>query len=178
MGIDLENICYYKDDTHYFVMTAKKGSLLERGVLRQDHADTRALLSPENINRVQLLAYARDAAKWTTGLEQEFALNHYGEPDVAMFDFTSMYAAENACRAKKIVPCCCIGHNGKSDSGNLSGCCDCRSHDCAFHQNNKKMRKEDDISKKYHPLAPVSEDSKCLVNRDHGYCTLLTFFLL
>lgn len=30
-------------------------------------------------------------------------MNHYGEPDVAMFDFTSMYAAENACRAKKIV---------------------------------------------------------------------------
>jgi len=138
-------------------MTAKKGSLLERGVLRQDHTDTRTLLSPENINRVQLLTYARDAAKWTTGLEQEFALNHYGEPDVAMFDFTSMYAAENACRAKKIVPFCCIAHNGKSDSGNLSGCCDC--HGGAFHQNNKKMRKEDDISKKYHPLAPVSEDS-------------------
>lgn len=30
-------------------------------------------------------------------------MNHYGEPDIAMFDFTSMYAAENACRAKKIV---------------------------------------------------------------------------
>ena len=26
-------------------------------------------------------------------------MNHYGHPDVAMFDFTSMYAAENACRA-------------------------------------------------------------------------------
>lgn len=26
----------------------------------------------------------------------EFAVNHYGQPDVAMFDFTSMYAAENA----------------------------------------------------------------------------------
>ena len=26
--IDLENIVYYKDDTHYFVMTAKKDSLL------------------------------------------------------------------------------------------------------------------------------------------------------
>lgn len=31
--IDLENIVYYKDDTHYFVMTAKKHSLLEKGVL-------------------------------------------------------------------------------------------------------------------------------------------------
>jgi hypothetical protein len=28
----------------------------------------------------------------------EFAVNHYGQPDVAMFDFTSMFAAENASR--------------------------------------------------------------------------------
>lgn len=33
LGIDLENIVYYKDDTHYFVMTAKKQSLLEKGVI-------------------------------------------------------------------------------------------------------------------------------------------------
>lgn len=32
-GIDLENIVYYKDNTHYFVMTAKKQSLLEKGVI-------------------------------------------------------------------------------------------------------------------------------------------------
>ena len=32
-GVDLENIVYYKDDTHYFVMTAKKQSLLEKGVI-------------------------------------------------------------------------------------------------------------------------------------------------
>ena len=34
-GIDLENIVYYKDDTHYFVMTAKKQSLLAKGVIVQ-----------------------------------------------------------------------------------------------------------------------------------------------
>jgi len=34
-GIDLENIVYYKDETHYFVMTAKKHSLLYKGVLLQ-----------------------------------------------------------------------------------------------------------------------------------------------
>ena len=34
-GIDLENIIYYKDKTHYFVMTAKKASLLKRGVLKE-----------------------------------------------------------------------------------------------------------------------------------------------
>lgn len=33
--IDLENIVYFKDATHYFVMTATKQSLLKRGVLMQ-----------------------------------------------------------------------------------------------------------------------------------------------
>ena len=33
--IDLENIVYYKDDTHYFVMTAKKKSLLQKGVIKE-----------------------------------------------------------------------------------------------------------------------------------------------
>ena len=35
LGIALENIVYYKDETHYFVMTAKKTSLLNRGVLKK-----------------------------------------------------------------------------------------------------------------------------------------------
>ena len=34
-GIDLENFVYYKDETHYFVMTVKKECLLERGVLKE-----------------------------------------------------------------------------------------------------------------------------------------------
>lgn len=99
-NIHLENICYYKDDTHYFVMTAKKKSLLERGVLLQDYATTQDLLSDNNVNKEALLKYAKDAAFWTTGLEPlDFALNHYGQEDCAMFDFTSMYAASNACKA-------------------------------------------------------------------------------
>ena len=31
----------------------------------------------------------------------DFALNHYGEPDVALFDFTSMFAASNSCYVKE-----------------------------------------------------------------------------
>ena len=34
-GIDLENLVYYKDETHYFVVTAKKASLLEKAVLKE-----------------------------------------------------------------------------------------------------------------------------------------------
>lgn len=38
--IDLENIVYYKDETHYFVMTAKKQSLIDKGVILMDYPDT------------------------------------------------------------------------------------------------------------------------------------------
>ncbi|XP_077324975.1 F-actin-monooxygenase MICAL3 isoform X22 [Lithobates pipiens] len=98
-GIDLENIVYYKDDTHYFVMTAKKQSLLEKGVILQDYADTEMLLSRANVDQEALLNYATEAARFSTNQQLptlDFAINHYGQPDVAMFDFTCMYASENA----------------------------------------------------------------------------------
>ncbi|XP_068133384.1 F-actin-monooxygenase MICAL3 isoform X3 [Hyperolius riggenbachi] len=98
-GIDLENIVYYKDDTHYFVMTAKKQSLLEKGVILQDYADTEMLLSRANVDQEALLNYATEAARFSTNDQLptlDFAINHYGQPDVAMFDFTCMYASENA----------------------------------------------------------------------------------
>lgn len=92
-GIDLENIVYYKDDTHYFVMTAKKESLLKKGVLIavshvivmwscyfitwQDYPDTRTLLHPSNINKEELYDYSVDAAGWSTELPQlDFAVSH------------------------------------------------------------------------------------------------------
>ncbi|XP_028304788.1 F-actin-monooxygenase MICAL2-like isoform X4 [Gouania willdenowi] len=98
-GIDLENIVYYKDHTHYFVMTAKKQSLLDKGVIIHDYIETDRLLSPDNVNQEALLSYAREAADFGTNYQLpslDYAINHYGQPDVAMFDFTSMYASENA----------------------------------------------------------------------------------
>ncbi|XP_019369672.1 PREDICTED: protein-methionine sulfoxide oxidase MICAL1 isoform X3 [Gavialis gangeticus] len=98
-GIDLENIVYYKDDTHYFVMTAKKQSLLKMGVILEDKSDTESLLSSENVNREALLSYAKEAASFSTDYQlpkMEFALNHQNLPDVDMFDFTCMNRSENA----------------------------------------------------------------------------------
>uniref|UniRef100_A0A8B9JNV4 F-actin monooxygenase n=1 Tax=Astyanax mexicanus TaxID=7994 RepID=A0A8B9JNV4_ASTMX len=98
-GIDLENIVYYKDNTHYFVMTAKKQSLLDKGVIIHDYIDTDALLSSDNVNQEALLSYAREAADFATHYQLptlDYAMNHLDQPDVAMFDFTCMYASENA----------------------------------------------------------------------------------
>ncbi|XP_060740755.1 F-actin-monooxygenase mical2b isoform X3 [Tachysurus vachellii] len=98
-GIDLENIVYYKDNTHYFVMTAKKQSLLDKGVIIHDYIETERLLHSDNVNQEALLSYAREAADFGTNYQLpslDYAMNHYGQPDVAMFDFTCMYASENA----------------------------------------------------------------------------------
>ena len=65
----------------------------------QDYADTAQLLSKDNVSQEALLAYARCAADNSTDCqlpELNYAHNHYGQPDVAMFDFTSLYAAEQA----------------------------------------------------------------------------------
>uniref|UniRef100_A0A4W4FU71 F-actin monooxygenase n=1 Tax=Electrophorus electricus TaxID=8005 RepID=A0A4W4FU71_ELEEL len=98
-GIDLENIVYYKDNTHYFVMTAKKQSLLDKGVIIHDYIETERLLHTDNVNQEALLSYAREAADFGTNYQLpslDYAINHYSQPDVAMFDFTCMYASENA----------------------------------------------------------------------------------
>ena len=57
------------------------------------------------------MQYAYDAAQFSTGHklpDLEFALNHVGKPDVAMFDFTCMHRAEYASlvrerRGKKLL---------------------------------------------------------------------------
>ncbi|GAA55874.1 hypothetical protein CLF_109233 [Clonorchis sinensis] len=100
-GIDLENIVYYKDETHYFVMTAKKHSLLNKGVLKQDRDDSQSLLSAENIDKEALQKYARETANYVTNgrlPRLDFATNARGEPDVDAFDFTRIFAAEYSCQ--------------------------------------------------------------------------------
>ena len=88
-----------QDETHYFVMTAKKQSLLQRGVLIKNEPDTVKLLANSNINQERLFDYARDAADFATEYKMphlDFAVNHYGKPDVAMFDFTSMFQVSSS----------------------------------------------------------------------------------
>lgn len=59
------------------------------------------MLALNNVNTDRLLAYAKEAADFSTKYQMpnlEFAVNHYGRPDVQMFDFTSMFAAETSSR--------------------------------------------------------------------------------
>ncbi|XP_010633585.1 F-actin-monooxygenase MICAL1 isoform X2 [Fukomys damarensis] len=103
-GIDLENIVYYKDDTHYFVMTAKKQCLLRLGVLRQDWLETDRLLGSANVVSEALQRFARAAADFATNGKLgklEFAQDAHGRPDVSAFDFTTMMRAECSARVQE-----------------------------------------------------------------------------
>ena len=103
-GIDLENIVYYKDDTHYFVMTARTKSLLNLGVLRNNFDDAGSLLDRSNIDPIKLQEYATNAANFATQYklpDLTFALNSRGNPDVSIFDFTSRYHSRYAAVVRK-----------------------------------------------------------------------------
>ena len=53
LEIQFTSFVILQDETHYFVMTAKKQSLLQRGVLIKNEPDTAKLLANSNINQVQ-----------------------------------------------------------------------------------------------------------------------------
>ena len=103
-GIDLENIVYYKDDTHYFVMTARTKSLLTLGVIIQNYDEPSRLLDRTNIDPIKLQEYARKAANFATQYklpDLKFAQNSRGNPDVSIFDFTSRYHSKYAAVCRK-----------------------------------------------------------------------------
>ena len=66
----------------------------------QDHGDVMKLLAFQNVDNPSLLNFVSEAADFSTGLPHtEFAVNpDNNKPDVAIFDFTSMYSAEYAAK--------------------------------------------------------------------------------
>ena len=70
----------------------------------QDFKDPLELLHPSNVQQSALLDYIRDTCDYCTDYQLpnlQFALNHHGQPDVALFDFTSMFAARNSIHVKE-----------------------------------------------------------------------------
>lgn len=86
-GYRLENMEYMQGtDTHFIVVTVKKSSLLDTGVLRNDAATALELLSHENVDLDRLYAFGRQLAS-SVGLSDDvpFADSH----PVQIFDFSS-----------------------------------------------------------------------------------------
>ena len=58
-------------------------------------------MAKENVDFEKLCEFAKEAAFVSTNKKLttlNYALNHHGQPDVAMFDFTSLFQAENSLR--------------------------------------------------------------------------------
>ena len=90
-GIRLENVTYYRDETHYFVATANKANLIDYGVLLKHHTDTNELLHPSNIDKSKLEQFIKEFALFCNIPEREFEVNQRGKPDIAIFDFTTKW---------------------------------------------------------------------------------------
>jgi len=115
-NIELENLVYYRGETHYFVMTVKKDSLLQRGVCKKDASEISQLLCRENIDRKQIDALVRQVASYIELPEEcPFAISSKGGiNDVQVFDFSKKresthpflikeYDVPNAPKAELIV---------------------------------------------------------------------------
>lgn len=68
------------------------------------------------MDKIALQSFARETANYVTNgalVRLDFALNAYNQPDVDVFDFTRMYAADHSCRILEEYDCklmqCLVG---------------------------------------------------------------------
>jgi hypothetical protein len=95
-GINLENLVYYRGDTHYLVMTPKRDCIISKGIVNQDVSDISALLSKSNVNKENLKTFATEVAGFLKLPSRPFATNYAGEEDVTIFDFTKKHRCNEA----------------------------------------------------------------------------------
>lgn len=106
--IDLENLVFYRDETHYFVMTAKKPSLLKKGVLKADCEKNCDLLSPDNVSVDNLKLFVREVANYCKLPEHcALAKGQMGLDDIGMY---------------VVVICCIVLINSRFDFSRKLAC--------------------------------------------------------
>ncbi|KAF1774791.1 hypothetical protein GQ600_18169 [Phytophthora cactorum] len=66
VGVDLENIVYFRGEMHYIVMTPKRQNLLARGVVKQNSPTSKDLVESTNISQK---VCTRSLSEWWNLLE-------------------------------------------------------------------------------------------------------------
>uniref|UniRef100_K3WM31 Uncharacterized protein n=1 Tax=Globisporangium ultimum (strain ATCC 200006 / CBS 805.95 / DAOM BR144) TaxID=431595 RepID=K3WM31_GLOUD len=90
IGVDLENIVYYRGEMHYVVMTPKRENLIEQGVLKVDYPNVADLVMDDNISKPVLHEYLKRIVKFVNiPQKSDFAR-------VRVFDFSSRTRADKA----------------------------------------------------------------------------------
>lgn len=90
IGVDLENIVYYRGEMHYIVMTPKRQNLLDQKVLKVNHPEPRDLVQDDNINKGTLHEYVKRIVAFL-GIAKKAEFSR-----IRMFDFSSRTRADKA----------------------------------------------------------------------------------
>ncbi|KAL4107014.1 hypothetical protein PRIC1_005049 [Phytophthora ramorum] len=90
VGIDLENIVYFRGEMHYMVMTPKRHNLLARGVVKRNYESPGDLVRDTNINQSVLHSFVRRIVEFV-GIPRKTDFTR-----VSLFDFSSLTRAEKA----------------------------------------------------------------------------------
>ncbi|OWZ09213.1 MICAL (molecule Interacting with CasL)-like protein [Phytophthora megakarya] len=90
IGVDLENIVYYRGEMHYLVMTPKRQNLLEQKVLKVNHPEPKDLVQDDNINKSTLHEYVKRVVGFL-GIPKKAEFSR-----IRMFDFSSRTRADKA----------------------------------------------------------------------------------
>ncbi|KAG6622806.1 methionine sulfoxide oxidase MICAL3 protein [Phytophthora cinnamomi] len=90
VGIDLENIVYFRGEMHYMVMTPKRHNLLIRGVVKRNYTDSKDLVRKENINQIAFHGFVNAIIRFA-GVPRKADFER-----VSIFDFSSLTRAEKA----------------------------------------------------------------------------------
>jgi len=105
--VSLENLVYYQGETHYFVMTIKKNSLIDRDVFKEIRTDLSELVDYRNIKEDQLVDLARDIATFCGVPEtNDIVFNHLNKPDVQLFDFSERTQSDEASKLVEVETEC------------------------------------------------------------------------
>lgn len=90
IGIDLENIVYYRGEMHYIVMTPKRQNLLDQGVFKVNYPQVSDLVNDENVDRDLLKEYVKRVVKFLQ-IPQKAEFQR-----LRMFDFSTRTRADKA----------------------------------------------------------------------------------
>eukprot|EP00644_Phytophthora_capsici_P000666 jgi/Phyca11/109473/e_gw1.16.307.1 len=88
VGIDLENIVYFRGEMHYLVMTPKRPNLLTRGVVRQNQPSSKDLVEDSNVSQRALHGFVKRVVEFA-GIPRRTDFTR-----VNLFDFSSLSRAE------------------------------------------------------------------------------------
>ncbi|GMF17283.1 unnamed protein product [Phytophthora lilii] len=90
VGLDLDNVVYYRGEMHYLVMTPKRQNLLDRQVVNESRQSPADLVLEDNVNKSALQEFVKSFVDFA-GIPRRTDFTR-----VSLFDFSSLTRADKA----------------------------------------------------------------------------------